>query len=156
MKLQEASKKEICRISIGAGICLAIMEAGFFILSLLGVGKFDYTVVLGGLAGTVIAIANFTVLCLTIQNAAQVEDQKQMKARFQLSYNARLILQAGWVVAAFLLPWFHVIAAALPLLFPTAVIWFLQSRGKLVTPSDRKTPPPTEEEAEENCNSFEV
>ncbi len=148
MKLQSASRKEIKRISIGAGICLVIMEAVFFLLSCLGIGTFDYRVVLGGVLGTLIAIVNFVVLCLTIQKAAETEDQKLMKARFQVSYNARLILQAGWVVGAFLLPWVNVIAAAVPLLFPSVVIWFLQSRGTLVTPSERKNPPMQEEEEE--------
>ncbi len=146
MKLQNASRKEILRISIGAAVCFVLMEAAFFALSLLRVGKFDYTVVLGGVIGTLLAIANFTVLCLTIQNAAQTADKKQMKAHFQLSYNIRLMIQAGWVVAAFLLPWFNAIAAALPLLFPTVVIYFLQSRGKLVAPG----------EPEEKSDSFEV
>lgn len=154
MKLQEASKKEIKRIAAGAGVCLVAMVSVFSLLALLGVGKFDYTVLLGGAVGTAIAIGNFALLCLTIQNAAQIEDKKQMKARFQLSYNARIVLQAGWVVAAFFLPCFHVIAAALPLLFPTAVIWFLQSRGTLVTPSQRKNPPAQEEE--DKSESFEV
>ena len=78
-----------------------------------------------------------------------------MKARFQLSYHARLIFQAAWVVAAFLLPWFQAVAAALPLLFPTLVILWLNKRGKLVTPSDRKNPAP-EEETEERLESTEA
>ncbi len=148
MKLQSASKKEIKRIALGSGVCLLLMETAFFLLSCFGIGTFDYTVVLGGILGTLVAVLNFTVLCLTIQKAAEAEDKKLMKARFQFSYNARLFLQAGWVVAAFLLGFVNVIAAAVPLLFPTAVIWFLQSRGKLVTPSERRNPPRQEEEEE--------
>lgn len=155
MKLQTGSKREIKRVSIGAAVCFALMELAFFVLSLLGVGTFDYTVVLGGAVGTVIAICNFIVLCLTIQRAAQAADKKQMKAHFQLSYNIRLMAQAGWVVAAFLLPWFNPLAAALPLLFPTLVIYFLQTRGVLVTPSERKNPAKPEDE-EEQLDSFEV
>ncbi len=155
MKLQEASKKEIKRIAIGTGVCFVLMTAVFAVLGLVGVVAFDYRILLGGALGSLIAVANFTVLCLTIQKAAQIEDQKQMKMQFQVSYNIRLILQAGWVVAAFFLPWVNVFAAAIPLLFPTAVIWYLQSRGMLVKPSDRKNPPPEDEE-EESTNSFEV
>lgn len=158
MKLQPASQREIKRIAIGSGICLGLMYAAFFVLSLLNVVAFSYKILLGGLIGTVIAVANFAVLCLTIQKAAETEDKKQMKARFQLSYNFRLAVQAGWVVAAFLIPVFNVIAAAVPLLFPTVVIFFLQSRGKLVTPSDRKNPtePETEDEEEERLDTFEA
>lgn len=129
MKLQFACRKEIQRVSFGSGICLGLMLVTFYLLSLLKIGSFDYRILLGGTVGTLVSIVNFTLLCLTIQNAAAAEEKKQMKARFQLSYNARLIFQAGWVVAAFLLPWFHGVAGAIPLLFPSVVIVFLQ-RGK--------------------------
>jgi len=80
-----------------------------------------------------------------------------MKARFQLSYNARLILQAAWVVVAFLLPCFHVIAAAVPLLFPTLTIYYLQFRGVLVTPSTRKNPPAEDlPEEDDRQDTFEA
>ena len=156
MKLQAASKKEVLRIAIGTAICLVIMLAVFFVLSLFQIVPFDYKVILGGLVGGTVAVANFAVLCLTIQSAARIEDKKSMKARIQVSYNIRLFLQAAWVVAAFLLPWFNVVAAALPLLFPTVVIFFLQSRGKLVTPSDRKNPTELPEETEERLDTLEA
>ena len=155
MKLQEASVKEIRRITVGSGICLVLMIAAFFLLSQFGIGSFDYRVILSGVVGTLVAIGNFTVLCLTIQNAAAIEDQKQMKARFQVSYNFRLIIQAAWVVAAFLLSCFHALAAAIPLLFPTLIIYYLQMKGKLVTPSQRKNPP-VEESEEPRQDTFEA
>lgn len=154
MKFQSASKKEIKRISFGSGICLALMLGGFFLLSQLGIGSFDYRVLLSGAVGTAVAVGNFALLCITIQNAAGADNQKQMKARFQLSYNARLIAQAAWVLAAFMLPCFHVLAAAIPLLFPTVIIYFLQMNGKLVSPSQRKNPPL--EEQEDRPDSFEA
>lgn len=156
MKLQKASVREIKRVAIGSGICLLLMFAVFFVLSLVNVVAFDYRILLGGIVGTAIAIGNFTLLCITIQKAAETEDKKLMKAKFQMSYNGRLIAQAAWVVAAFLLPVFNVFAAAIPLLFPTLIIFFLQSRGKLVTPSDRKNPVNPEEPEEERLDSFEV
>lgn len=156
MKLQKASVREIKRVAIGSGICLLLMFAVFFVLSLVNVVAFDCRILLGGIVGTVIAIGNFTLLCITIQKAAETEDKKLMKAKFQMSYNGRLIAQAAWVVAAFLLPVFNVFAAAIPLLFPTLIIFFLQSRGKLVTPSDRKNPVNPEESEEERLDSFEV
>lgn len=155
MKLQSASIKEIKRISIGSGACLALMLIAFFLLSRIGAGSFDYRVILSGAVGTLVAVGNFTLLCLTIQKAATVDDPKQMKARFQLSYNARLVTQAAWVVIAFLLPIFHAVAAAIPLLFPTFVLYFLQRKGKLVTPSQRKNPLLDEPE-EERQDSFEA
>lgn len=156
MKLQNASKKEILRIAVGSCVCLALMLAAFFALSFAKIVIFDYRVILGGVAGTLVAVGNFTLLCLTIQNAAGIDNKKQMRARFQLSYNIRLIAQAAWVVAAFLAPCFRVVAAALPLLFPTVVIYVLQMTGKLVTPSTRENPTGEEPQQEERLDTFEA
>ena len=65
------------------------------------------------------------------------------KARFQFSYNARMLLQAGWVVAAFLIPQIPFFAGALPILFPHVVIYYLQFTGKLM-PKDSANPDTSE------------
>ena len=157
MKLQAASKKEIKRIAIGTGVCDLILLAVLFLLSLEGLLTFNYTVILGILVGSCVAIFNFTIMCLTIQKAVDIDEKKQMKAFIQGSYNGRLLLQAGWIVVAFLVPHFNVIASAVPLLFPNVTIFYLQSKGKLVTPSDRKDSPADEQdEPEDRLESFEV
>ena len=158
MKLQSASRKEIKRIAIGVAVCDVILVAALGLLSLVGVGSFNVLRILIGIAGgSAIAIANFTVMCLTVQAAVDIPDQKKMKAFFQASYNGRLLLQAGWVVVSILVPGIHMIAGAAPLLFPHAIILYLSARGKLVTPSDRKNPPADEmEEPEEHLGSFEI
>lgn len=157
MKLQPASKKEIKRIAMGTGVCDLILLAVLFVLSLEGLLTFNYTVFLGILVGSCVAILNFTIMCLTIQKATGIDDQKQMKAFIQGSYNGRLMLQAGWVVVAILVPHFQVIASAAPLLFPNLTIFYLQAKGKLVEPSERKNPPADEQdEPEDRLESFEV
>ena len=165
MKLQKASKKEITRMAIGCSICAVIELAGFFLLSQLSERvRFSSGMVLGTLVGTVVAIANFVILCLTIQQCAGMENGPKLKSRVQLSYNARLVIQAAWVIIAFMAPCFNALAAAIPLLFPTAVIWFLQSRGKLIDPSERPASPSVnhdaaeepDEDSEDSLNSFEV
>ena len=157
MKLQDASKKEIKRIAKGTAVCDLLLIAGLFILSLGGIGKFDYKVFIGVLGGSVVAVLNFTVMCLTIQKAVTISEKKAMKAFIQGSYNGRLLLQAGWIVAAFLIPHVNVIAAAVPLLFPNLVIFYLQYKGKLVTPSERTAAPADDsEEPEDRLESFEV
>ena len=157
MKLQSASKKEIKRIAIGTAAFDVVMIAGLFLLSQFGMGTFSYKVFLGALGGSVVAIVNFTIMCLTIQKAVDIEEKKQMKAFIQGSYNGRLFLQAAWIVVAFMVPHLHVIAAAVPLLFPNLTIFYLQMKGKLVEPSDRKNPPAEEqEEPEDRLESFEV
>ena len=157
MKLQSASRQEIKRIAIGTAVGGVLLVTAMLVLSMAGIGTFDYRVITGVIGGCVVAVVNFTLMCITIQRAVNISDQKSMKAFSQGSYNGRLLLQAGWIVAAYMMPWFNVFAAAIPLLFPNLMIFYLQARGKLVTPSERKNPPPEEmEELEDHKSSFEV
>ena len=160
MKLQPASKKEIKRIAIGTGAFDLILLAALFVLSLEGLLTFNYTVFLGILVGSCVAILNFTIMCLTIQKATGIDDQKQMKAFIQGSYNGRLLLQAVWVVICFAVSHIHLIAGAIPLLFPHAIIFYLNFKGKLMPqdpPRDSsKAIKEEEEDEEENLGPFEI
>lgn len=158
MKLQPASKKEIKRIAIGTLICDAIMIAVLLVLSFVGVGTFNYRVFLGAAGGTVVAILNFTIMCLTIQKATGIEDQKNMRAFIQGSYNGRLALQAVWVIIAIAAPPIHALAGAAPLLFPNVVIYYLNARGKLMPPDPPRDPSrtPDPEEEDDHLGPFEV
>ncbi|HAL88958.1 MAG TPA: ATP synthase subunit I, partial [Clostridiales bacterium] len=90
MKLQPASRKELTRITLGTAVCDGILIAVLFVLSLVGVGTFDlFRILLGTVCGTVVAVANFAILCLTVQSATEIDNKKKMKARFQRSYNLR-------------------------------------------------------------------
>lgn len=158
MKLQSASRKEIKRIAVGTLVCDGIMVAGLFLLSQFGIGSFELSrILLGAACGSVVAIVNFTILCITIQNAVEIENKRKMKAKFQLSYNIRMVIQALWVVAAFLIPQIHFVAGAVPVLFPNVVLLWLQTKGKLVTPSERTAAPVMDEDEDsDSLNSFEV
>lgn len=154
MKLQSASKKEIRRIAVGTAVCDVFLIAGLFLLSQFGIGTFEPGKILISCAiGSVVAIANFAIMCLTVQSALGMADQKQMKAKFQLSYNARMILQSGWAVIAFLVPGLHFIAGAAPVLFPKVTILYLQARGKLLPPDPPRSA--TNESTEEPAASSE-
>lgn len=136
MKLQSASRKEIARISKGTFLLDLILIGGLFLLSQLGVGSFSIgKILLSTVIGSLVAIGNFTLMCLTVQSAVGMTDMKKMKAKFQLSYNARMVMQAGWAVIAFLVPAFHFIAGAAPVLFPKITILYLNFTGKLMPPS---------------------
>jgi len=157
MKLQSASRREIKRIAFGTAVGGIVLVAAMYLLSLMDIGRFDYTVLTGAIGGCIVAVINFTMMCITIQRAVNIGEQKAMKSFIQGSYNGRLLLQAGWIVAAYMIPWVNVFAAAIPLLFPNLMIFYLQARGKLVTPSERKTPSPEElDELEDHKGSFEV
>ena len=160
MKLQPSSRKEIKRIAIGVAVCDIIMVAGLFGLSLVGIGTFDYRVFVGTLGGSLVAILNFTILCLTIQTATGIDDSKRMKAFVQGSYNGRLMFQAVWVVLCIAVSHIHIIAGAVPLLFPSALILYLNAKGKLMPPDPPRDPskaiPEEEEGEEENLGPFEI
>ena len=159
MKLQSASRKEIRRIALGTLACDGIMIAGLFLLSQFDMGTFDLPrILLGAACGSIIAIVNFTILCLTVQMAAEMTNQRKMKAKFQLSYNIRLFLQAGWVVACFAIPQIHFVAGAAPILFPNVVIFYLQSKNRLFDPSEKNSSPApaADEEPEDRLESFEA
>ena len=159
MKLQSASRKEISRITLGVLVCDGVLVAVLFLLSQFGIGTFSLSrILLGALCGSVVAILNFAILCLTVQSAVEIENKRKQKQRFQMSYNLRLLLQAVWVVACFLIPQIHFVAGAAPILFPNVVILFLQTRGKLVAPSEKPAAPAEgeDEEPEDRLASFEV
>ena len=133
MKLQSASRKEIKRIALGTAVLDVLMIGAFGLLGLLGILEFKpLPILLAAAIGSCIAILSFTVLCLTVQQAVEIEDRKKMQAKFQLSYNIRMVVQAGWVVICFFVPWLNIFAGALPLAFPKVTIIYLNGKGKLI------------------------
>lgn len=135
MILQPASQKEVKRVAAGTLACDGLLVAGLFLASQFDIGTFELgKILLSCAVGSVIAVLNFALMCLTVQSAVGMTDRKKMQAKFQLSYNARMILQAGWTVIAFLVPGLHFIAGAAPILFPKVTILYLQARGKLLPP----------------------
>jgi dipeptide/tripeptide permease len=158
MKLQSASKKEIRRIAAGTLVCDGVMIAGLFLLSQFDIGTFRLgPILLGAACGSVIAVINFAILCLTVQSAVEIENKRKMKQRFQRSYNIRLILQALWVVTCFAIPQIHFMAGAAPILFPNVVIFYLNYKGKLMPPKENRTAPAAmDDEPEDRLESFEV
>lgn len=152
MILQPASRKEVKRVTVGTLVCDVLMVAGLFLASQFDIGTFDLgKILISAAIGSVIAVLNFALMCLTVQSALGMTDQKKMKAKFQLSYNARMILQAGWTVIAFLVPGLHFIAGAAPVLFPKVTILYLQAKGKLLPPDPPR--PETKESTEEPAAS---
>ena len=130
MKLQPESKKELKRILCGAAICTAVMWVVFAALGLVGWVRFDLKLVLSSLVGDAVAVGNFAGICLMVQKVIDEQDEKRRKAKLQLSYNGRMLLQAVWVVVAIAAPCFQAFASILPLFFPRITIYYLQITGK--------------------------
>ena len=147
MKLQPASRREIKRISLGTAILDVLMIAAFAVLGLLKIMDFQLLPILvSALIGSCLAIGSFTLLCITVQQAVEIEDRKKMQAKFQLSYNIRMVVQAAWVVICFFVPWLNIFAGAIPLAFPKVTILYLNGKGKLVPKSEAAQPEDNSEE----------
>lgn len=137
MNLQPASRREIKRIAIGTAILDVLMIGAFALLGLLKIMDFQpIPIVLSAAVGSCLAIGSFTLLCITVQQAVEIEDRKKMQAKFQLSYNIRMVVQAGWVVICFFVPWLNIFSGAIPLAFPKVTILYLNGKGKLIEKTD--------------------
>ena len=135
MKVQKAVLKETEHIAIGVLIADVIMCIVFALLK-----KFDYTVVLGALLGTGIAVANFFFLGVTLQKAVGMQEFASKYVR--QSYSLRMFFCFAGVIVSVIAPCFHPIAAIIPLLMPQLVIYAMRALG-LYKP-DKPTENPAE------------
>ena len=124
-KLDPVVRKETLRIGLGTVLCTAAMLRVFFLI-----GKFDLTVLYGGLLGGGFAVLNFFLLGLSVQRTTSQEDAKKAQAKMQMSYTLRLLLMAAVVIVGIQLPCFHWVAVVIPLIFPRLIIFFLGIKPK--------------------------
>ena len=112
--------KETAVIAAGELLCVALM-CGVFAL----IGKFQLSVILGGLVGFLVAVGNFFALAMVATLAADkaeagdpLSGQKLMKS----SYPIRLLVMAGVLILCAKSGYFDVIALVLPLLFVRPIL----------------------------------
>ena len=118
--VQPAVKKETKRVVMITGAGLILMWILFAILHYTMPDKvpFDYTVILGGIGGGVIAVLNFFLMGLAVQKAASASDEGTARMKLNASYSQRFLMQILWVLLAIVAPCFHIVAGIAPLLFP--------------------------------------
>ncbi len=133
--VQPAVKKESRKVAIGTFVCVVLMWAVFGIGHLAAPEQipFDYTVILAGGIGGVIAVLNFFFMGLTVQKIVSMEDEKQAAMKMKASYTQRMMLQVVWGILAIAVPCFQFAAGLLPLLFPNIVIKTAGILGKKQT-----------------------
>lgn len=130
-KLDPVIRKEVTRVALGTLVLSVVMELVFVLLK-----RWDYTVLLGNLLGAFAAVLNFFLMCITVTSCLSLEKDKAA-LKLRSSQFGRLLLMGAFLALAALLPCFNLIAAALPLLFPSIVIIFLRLTGKTgAAPSD--------------------
>ncbi|WP_373216352.1 ATP synthase subunit I [Ruminococcus sp. 5_1_39BFAA] len=122
--IQPAVRTETKRVAVGTFTCVILMWVVFGILHVIMPEQvpFDYTVILGGLGGGIIAVLNFFLMGLTVQKVVSLTDEGDARNKMKASYSQRMMLQLLWGVAAIAVPCFQFAAGLLPLLFPNIVI----------------------------------
>jgi len=90
--IQPAVKKETRRVAVITAAGTGVMWGGFFGLHMGMPEKvpFDYTVILGGLFGSLVAVLNFFLMGLTVQKVAASEDEAAARMRMKASYSQRM------------------------------------------------------------------
>ena len=113
--------KETGIVAIGQALCVGVMIGIFALL-----GKFDTSGWLGGIAGEILAVANFFFMAVSASVAADkavAQDFKGGQLTMRLSYMARLAVIFIILFALVKSGLCNVIAAVLPLAFTRPVLF---------------------------------
>lgn len=130
MDSRKIAFQETAVIAIGEAVGVAVMIGVFALL-----GKFDRSVLLGGIAGGVLAVANFFSIAVVTTLAADRAEKQDVQAGVKLvqgSYPIRMLALAAALFLCAKSGYFNVVALALPLLFvrPTITIAeFFRKKG---------------------------
>lgn len=112
--------KETGFILLGQALCIGVMY-GFFAL----LHAFDKSVLLGGIAGGVLATLNFFAMSMAAMIAADkavAQDVRGGETTLKLSQTGRLIAIAVVLIIFAKSGYFHVIAMVLPLVFTRPIL----------------------------------
>lgn len=116
------------RYIAGITIILSIlMEAVFLII-----GMWSYKVLMGNLLGAAVAVANFLLMGITVQNAVQ-KDEKDAATLMKVSQMLRNLMLLITALLAFLLPFINPAAAIIPLFFPRIAIFLIPVRDRKIS-----------------------
>ena len=100
--------------------------------------RFDYTVVLGAVWGSIFAWLSIFLLALRVQKVADAADETERalaQKNMRSSYFGRMMLMVFSVVIAVVVPFLNYIAALIPFLIPQPV---LMLRRSIVTAQDKR------------------
>ena len=107
-------KRDAKYIAMVVVILTVLMEVIFLII-----GKWDVTVLLGGLLGAAAAMLNFWLMALSVQKSLEKEE-KDAKGAMKVSHSMRMLMLVVVCAIAALLPGvFNLLATVIPLLFPS-------------------------------------
>ena len=111
-KVDPTVKTETRFIALVVLILLVLMEAVFLVI-----GKWNITVLLGGLYGAAMAVGNFFLLGLRVRHCLPREPD-EAKKKMKLSQQGRLLMLLVLCMIGAALPCFDTIALLIPQFFP--------------------------------------
>lgn len=120
--------KKTLIIAIGQVLCVAVMIGVFALL-----GRYDQSVLLGGVFGGIVAIGNFFVMAVCADLAADKAEKGNIQggqALIRASYIGRLVVVAILLFALVKSGLCHVLAAVLPLIFNRPILTVSEFFGK--------------------------
>ena len=120
MDNQKIVFKETAVVLMGQAICVAVMLGVYALLS-----KFTVKVLLGGIAGGVLATANFFFMAVSASLAADRAEAGNVnggKALMQSSYGIRLVVLVALLFACVKSGYFELLPLLLPLVFTRPIL----------------------------------
>ena len=130
MESRKIVYRETGIVAIGVTVCTAVMMLVYALL-----GRFDLSVLWGGLTGSVLSICNFFLMALGTSLAADKAENQDVKGGSLLVRNSYMLRLLGLFVVLILCAKtevFNLIALVLPLVFvrPTlTVVEFFRKKG---------------------------
>ena len=112
MNVREFITKKLIMLSIGECVLVTLMSLVFVALN-----RFDITVVIGGISGIILALANFFFLAVSVDSAADsaaAQDVKAGKNKIRSSYMTRMIVVFGILIILAKTGWANPIALVVP------------------------------------------
>lgn len=111
MKIDSTVKRETGYIALSAIALSLLMELVFIVI-----GQWSYKVLLGNILGAGVAVLNFFLMGLTVQNAVLLEE-KEARDKMKLSMTLRSFLLMLTAVLGVVVPVFNAPATIIPLFF---------------------------------------
>ena len=115
-KIDPTVRRETGYVAIWLAVAILPVQTVFLLLR-----RWDYSVLLGSVLGSLTAAGNFLLVGLMVQKAV-TQTEKQAKNTVRLSQGGRLLLQGVILVLAAVLPCFNIWATAIPLLVPRIAV----------------------------------
>lgn len=111
MKIDSTVKRETRYIALSVIALSILMELVFIVI-----GQWSYRVLLGNILGAGVAVLNFFLMGLTVQNAVLLEE-KEARDKMKLSMTLRSFLLMLTAVLGVVVPVFNAPATIIPLFF---------------------------------------